>query len=301
MIRKILMPLDGSLLAEHAIEPGLRLAEVAGATLILVGAVVPTNFLVPDAFVMGGYGLAWPNQSEDRARAAFTSYFKQFRKDHASPERPIVIEVAENDPATAIVELAETHQADLIVMSSHGYSGLTRFVMGSVAERVLHGAPCPVLIKRGTTPLKHMLIPLDGSPLSEGVLETALTVARGLGCRVTLFEAIEPLSLAEMEILEDMERGMGSAFQQEQQDRVRDYLHEIAKTQTGALGEVTRVVVHGPPAETILEYARTHAVDLIAMSTHGRTGLQRWMYGSVTEKVLRAATDCSMLIARPRA
>ena len=79
----------------------------------------------------------------------------------------VQIEVRRGDVAEAVAEAAAEHGADLIVMSSHGYSGFTRWLLGSVAEKALRIAPCPVLVVRSPEPLRHMLIPLDGSPLSE--------------------------------------------------------------------------------------------------------------------------------------
>lgn len=299
MLRKILIPLDGSLLAERAVAPGLQLAQAGQSAVTILGAIAPTRMLVPDTYVMGGYAPVWPDQSAELDRKNTAKYFKQFRQQHTVPGVSLQTQIVDGDPAGAILQTAVAQKTDLIVMSSHGYSGVTHWVLGSVAERVLHATPCPVLVLRQATPIRHMLIPLDGSSLAEEILETAFEVACTFECRVTLLQSIVPLSSTEVHFLEGMEPGMGGSFQSELQTAATRYLQDIAQSKAPGV-PVEVVAMHGPAAQGILDYALNHDIDLIAMTTHGRTGLQRWVYGSVTEKVLRHALGCSMLVARPR-
>jgi len=208
--------------------------------------------------------------------------------------------VPEGGVAESIVEVAASERADLIVMSSHGYSGVTRWVLGSIAERVLHSAPCPALVMRSPEPLGHLLLPLDGSDLSERVLEPALGLAAGLGARVTLLRAVPSVADAEKDRLEALERGLGERLKDEIHQHAEQYLRRMLEAYPARGVKAETAVVFEPAAEAILRYAETHAVDLIAMSTHGHTGLRRWIYGSVTEKVLRSAPQ-SMLVVRPGA
>jgi nucleotide-binding universal stress UspA family protein len=301
MFNKILIPLDGSQLAERALRSGLQLAHRAEATLIILRSLEAQPQPVPAGYVLGGSSNLWPNQLEQLTREENTRYLESIRKQVTGTGLRVKIEIQEGEAAEAIVETAESLAADLIVMSSHGYSGLARWMLGSVAERVLHAAPCPVLMVRSSQPIRHMLIPLDGSGLSEQVLKAAFELAELMQCKVTLLRAIRPITTTEVEDLEKYERGFGKSFEEELHYTAAEYLTGILKADSHHLSETQTIVSHGPAAQSILDYAELHDVDVIAMSTHGRTGLQRWMYGSVTEKVLRGANVCSMLVVRPAA
>lgn len=296
MFTKILVPLDGSELAERALAPAMALAKHGGGSLVLIQAPIPDLATLPE--VAGGYiptGL--PTASYDEA----VTYLAARQQAYSEAEVPIQTRVLEGSAADVIVEAAATEKADLIVMSSHGYSGLTRWVLGSVAERVLHAAPCPVLVMRSPKPIRQMLIPLDGSPLAERVLAPGLEVARRLNATVTLLRAIPPVPMEAMERLEGIELGLGRRLEGDLFEEANAYLMQVAAAHRPAGVELKMMVVTDRPAEAILTYAEHHAVDVIAMSTHGYTGFKRWTYGSVTDKVLREARACSMLVVRPSA
>jgi nucleotide-binding universal stress UspA family protein len=184
------------------------------------------------------------------------------------------------------------------VMSSHGYSGLARWLLGSVAEKVLRGADCPVLVVRSIMPITRILITLDGSPLSAHVLEPAMQIARRTLADVTLLRALPPLDPYELQAMDAHEAGLGQRLREELRDQAQTYLWSAAEPYARQGMTIHTVVEYGEAAQTIMDYAERAEIDLIAMATHGRTGLRRWRYGSVTEKVLRA-TGRSMLVVRP--
>jgi nucleotide-binding universal stress UspA family protein len=174
-------------------------------------------------------------------------------------------------------------------------------MLGSVTERVLRQAPCPVLVVRETKPFQHVLITLDGSELSEQALEPGLEVARCFGSRVTLFQVEPSVEIAPQFVaeLESVEGGLS--------DKARDdfyletYLQRVSQRFQPTMDqEIEFASARGPVAPAILDFIESHDVDLLAMTTHGRSGLKRWVYGSVTEKVLRVA-DCGLLVVRPPA
>lgn len=299
MFDKILLPLDGSSLAERALPTAAKLARENEATLILLRCVSPERMLIPDAHAMGGYSPLWPTQSLRFARKEALDYLSRVRKTEIPNNIALRTEVMEVEPADGIVDIAKAEEVKLIILSSHGYSGATRWILGSVAERVLHAAPCPVLIVRSSKPIKHILIALDGSPLSETVIEPAFALAAAVQCKVTLLRAVEQFSKERYQNLEGLEPELGQRLIDDIQTTSEDYLSRIAKAHEKTVPEIRTIVIHDHPAEAILDYGPAHEVDLIAMSTHGRTGLRRWLYGSVTEKVLRVANCCSMLIVRP--
>ena len=300
MFGKILVPLDGSELAERALEPAYALSRQAEGSLILLRGVAPEKILVPDMHLFGGYGVIWPDQSLAKCMEEAQAYLETIRKTKAESNVTVRAQALDTDPAEAIVDIAAEEGVDLIVLSSHGYSGLTRWVLGSVAEKVLSIAPCPVLVLRSAMPIRKVLVTLDGSPLSEHALAPGLAAAAGLGAEAAVLRVIEPVGKKEIMYLDGVERGLGQRLVDEIRDESQNYLRDaLAKEQWPGL-TVKAVVVPGAPAETILNYAETHDIDLIAMSTHGRTGLKRWAYGSVTGKVLRGFGG-SMLITRPAA
>lgn len=298
MFKEILIPLDGSELAERALESAFALARQAEGEVLLVRVLALERVLVPDLHMPGGYGALWPNQSLERAEAEAKEYLKSVQTKKAPQDLPVHTEVFEGGVAEVIMDTAAAEKADLIVMSSHGYSGITRWVLGSVAERVLGGAPCPVLVIRSPRPLQHVLIPLDGSPLSEQALAPGLAVAASLGAEVTLLRAIPHVEAREIWEFDKIERGLGQRLVEEIREDAEDYLRRLAAARPHPDMEIKTVVTFEPAADSLLQYVEGHAIDLIAMSTHGRTGLARWRYGSVTEKVLHGSHH-SMLIVRP--
>jgi nucleotide-binding universal stress UspA family protein len=126
-----------------------------------------------------------------------------------------------------------------------------------------------------------------------------LEIAVALDCKVTLMRASMAVSQKDMDDLDGLEKSLGRRLQDELQEDAEQYLRSVAARYPHLKLNLKTIVMHESPAESILDYALRHGVDLIAMSTHGRTGLQRLRYGSVTDKVLHGAKDCSMLVVRP--
>jgi nucleotide-binding universal stress UspA family protein len=287
MLKKILVPLDGSQLSQRSLEPALALSEQTGAELLLVR--VPTadtlSFAVSEA------------RQRELAQNAHV-YLETLCKSNQRPQFSIRTQVLGGDVASAIIDFAHAEQSDLIIMSTHGYSGLTRWVLGSVTEKVLRSAPCPVLAIRAARRPQRVLITLDGSPLAERAIEPGLSLAQGLKAEVTMLRCV-PHIVADGK-LDEHERGLSRRLQEDLLVEAREYLRARSDE---AIPWARSVVIKpevriGPPADTILEYVETCGIDLIVMATHGRTGLKRWVYGSVTAKVLRSVS-CSMLVVRP--
>lgn len=293
MLNPIVVPLDGSELAERALAPARALAQYSQAELLLVRAASRPLFVTADV----GYGVLYPEPSRVEARQAAEQYLAGLKAAYAGDARTLPVEAGEGDVAGAIVDAARQAQARMIILSSHGYSGVKRWLLGSVAEKVLNAAPCPVWVVRAPMPMRHMLITLDGSRLAEEVLLPARAVARCLGAQVTLLRVVPEMSGAAVEALNDCERGLGRRFADETLEEAAAYLTQVADRCRADDWEPHTAVRSGPAADTILEYAERNAVDLVAMTTHGRTGLRRWIYGSVTHKVLDQL-PVSMLVAR---
>lgn len=300
MFKKILVPLDGSDLAERALEPALTIAsEQEGCEVILLSVPVYRDIMVPSA---SGFDLLLPDESLDNFRQEIETYLNDVKTTWNRPEVRLRTLVVEGDVASVIVDTAEEQAVDLIIMTTHGYSGFSRWLLGSVTERVLHSAPCHVLAIRQPRPLTNILITLDGSQLAEKALEPGMELARLLGGRVTLLQVDQEANLGaiELSMLELAESGLARHIQNDtKDDHLINYLNKTAEPYRREGLTVETVVMEGRPAKSILEFAEADEVDLIVMTTHGRTGFSRWVYGSVSEKVLRG-TGAAVLIIRPK-
>lgn len=293
MLKRILVPLDGSPLAERALTVAHRLAERAGGKLLVIRVPVPVPMTMR-SYPFSGPEVLWPQQAHARGRWEAEEYLAQVAQQLAGSSVPLRTEIIGGDPASVITAVAEQQRTDLIAMSTHGRSGFSRWILGSVAEKVLRSAPCPVLVVRSAEPFRRILLPLDGSRQSERALPVSLELAQLLGASLTLLHAT------------GSELPVPGLYPQRDRDRTRHritapvsspraYLERIAALYSGPNCEIKLALRRGSAAEAILEFAREDATDLIAMATHGRSGLSHWVYGSVTEKVLRGA-ETSMLV-----
>lgn len=298
MFKRIIVPLDGSALSERALAAALRIGELEGSRVTLMRAPVVDLMLVPTVEFYGNYSLRGLDEAVAKAREEAKDYLTATQKAYGRPNMALETLVPDGDPADAILQTAVEKQADLIVMSTHGYSGVTRWIMGSVTERVLAHAPCPVLVIRSEAPLSRMLIPLDGSPLAEQALAPALEVAAAFGASVTLLRAVKDVPTWHVEELETVERGLGLRARDDLLEEARGYLTGLAERVVGKQFPVEVVVRPEPAATAILDFADVNGVDVVVMATHGRTGAQKWLYGSVTEKVLRNSAGFAMLVVR---
>jgi len=141
---------------------------------------------------------------------------------------------------------------------------------------------------------KHILVPLDGSPLAELALADAFALAELSQAEITLFQVVPPIDHV---IAGEAEHPIYVDQQWEAKKLLAlDYLHQVCERVGCPEISVHKAVEMGPAAETIIDYAGHHPIDLIVMATHGRTGLQRWVYGSVADKVLRGANQPILLI-----
>ena len=183
--------------------------------------------------------------------------------------------------------MAEEQGFDLIVMASHGHSGLRRWVLGSVAEGVIRMSPCPVMLIRQPAPqssrFRHILVPIDGSPASLKV-HLQLAPFAGRNTRVTLLTAT---GLTVQDHEDQVTRGNLQSYMEKLQENLK---------QVRVAGVEFRVqVVDGEAGSSILGWAGEEGCDLIAMASHAHSSIRRFFLGSVTQKVLREGC-CSVLI-----
>lgn len=291
MTERILLPLDGSPLSRRALPYALRLAAAAGAKLILMHGLETT--MTPPA----------PPFDLER----FAADLREGRILPLADVAGVKIETAMTEVraghvAESICEAAAGRVADLIVMSTHGHSGLGRWLYGSVAEQVLAASPVPVLLVSAiadhawtnTTPFR-ILIPLDGSRFGEEALEQLDGVAQPFGAELILVGAAGPLEWAYSQATPAVRAGFDTALKETQ-----TYLEGVAEG-LRARGYTVDVEAEigrpGPIVEGVMQRRR---IDLIVMATHGRTGIARLALGSVATELLQRAT-VPLLLWRPAA
>jgi len=299
---RILVPLDGSRLAEQALPYAMTLGRSLPADLVLLCAVlIPSD--VQAALEKAGLR---PDPLIEELETEASEYLEAMSHLLAKGGLSFSYAVLRRPAADAIVEYAEQADIQLIVMASHGYTGIARWTHGSVAERVLQSAPVPILLvraKEGITqglpeahPCRRVLVPLDGSKLAEHVLPTVLPIAAALGCEVTLFRVLVVDTAGAFTGRWYLPQN--SSFETADQD-ARSYLERLASYIKEQGIRVSTATQLGPVAKSIIDYVEGHDVDLIAMCTHGRTGIARWALGSVADRVLRAG-DKPVLLVRAR-
>jgi len=300
MIRSILVPLDGSPFAEHALPLALSLARRTGATLHLAQVHVPVLYVDGPMLLDDSLNRA----SLERERAYLDALTQRLREQTKAPIHPVM---PIGGVADELIEQARLCATDLIVMTTHGRGALSRFWLGSVADELIRHAPAPVLLVRphdgpvdlaAEPPLQRILIPLDGSPVAERVLATAVAVGAVVQAEYHLFQAIPPVPVFGYDLDGYAVAGTDVAMLEQMEADALAYVERIKESlQVQGFRASARVVIHEQPAAAILEQAKACGCDLIALETHGRGGLPRLLLGSVADKVVRGA-GCAVLVHR---
>jgi nucleotide-binding universal stress UspA family protein len=307
MQREILVPLDGSPLAETILPHAQLLAQSTGSAVTLLSA-VPT-VLTANA-VAGPLGL---EPYDEHAWETDVTYAHDYLVGVAARLEVeglrVRAHVVEGAPAPVILDYAARHPAvSTIAMATHGRSGLGRWVFGSVAAQVLHGAAIPLLLVRphagprgpqtpAARPYKTILVPLDGSSLAEQALTQAATLAGRDGAALLLVAAVpEPDAHVGRPGHDTQPRSRAAAARVAEAARLEGYLgRTAAHLREQGLGAGTALPA-GPAADAILHAAETSGADLIVMASHGRSGLARLWLGSVAAKVVQGATRPVLLV-----
>ncbi len=296
MYTRILVPLDGSATAEavlpyaEALAAGFRTA-VELLSVIDIGAMV--THLAADKV----HHLDTIIATEEKNSA---SYLERIAKSFS--RLPTECRIVRGKPEEAILETASKDRNTLIAMATHGRSGAKRWLLGSVAEKVLRGTTNPLFLVRAaaakTTPeriINSIVVPLDGSSLAEQILPTVSSWAQALDVEVTLIRAFEfPASAyyGSEDYLPNYD-----AFRKQARMEAGDYLKEKEESLVReGVRTVSTFTLDGPAADEIIGYAQTAPRAVIAMSTHGRSGVRRWILGSVTEKVVRHGDDPVLVV-----
>jgi len=316
MYRKVVVLLDGSELAEGVLPHVAEVVRDRGGQIYLLSVTPLMRGIAP---TVADVRPPSASMQEERRRIEreLVEYLQAVARRLEPAAASVQVGVRFGRPADEILAFASDVGADLIAMSTHGRSGISRWVFGSVADRVLRGATCPVLLVRAgqarpRTAYQRILVPLDGSELAEQVLLYVKALIRppqtptpegerrggtsiflvsvlttGLGDRtVTLLTSYPPGLRLATTVLHHAEV------------QLRSYLRSVADALREQGAAVNIAVRQGSPADEILAYAAEVEADLISLTTHGFSGTSRWVYGNVAGKVLQGAHS-PVLLVRP--
>lgn len=287
----ILVPLDGSKASEAAIEVAhniLSKRKVAGKLYLLRALETP--------------GMAWPSLNSDefwgREKGWINDYLSKKKEELGDTNYQVeTLTWKGPNPTQAIVEAVQQKDVKLVVMTGHGHSGWIRFMLGSVTEKAVRLCPCSVLVARQghqdapiTTSYQRILIPLDGSKRAEAALPHALEVAHGTGAQLIL------VGVSVVFMGHALESDMKHVVEPDLQG-IESYLGEQAEWLRNQGFDVSTEVRRGDPGHEILAVAEEEKSDLILMTSHGRTGMAHWFYGSVAERVLRYS-HCGVMVVK---
>ena len=283
MYDHILVPTDGSEHAVRAGEHGAMLADAFGATLHLLTAVDIDAAAGP--FSAGGVDEAYVQQ-----RVADQHETLRGVADALDHPGEVETTVVTGSPAESILGYVGDSDVDLVVMGTHGRSGLRRYLTGSVTELVVRRSPVPVLTMRATDASAagggygDVLVPTDGSERAAAAVTHALAVADTFGSTV---HAVSVVNVGD--IATGAEVDMPPELLDELKSTAVAATEAVASEAEAAGAEAVTEVLTGRPKQELLEYIADHDVDLVCMGTHGRTGLDRVLLGSTAEGLVRHA------------
>lgn len=289
----ILVPLDGSELAEGAIAYAVALAKALGESVVLMTAWEGTES------ELGANYPAMALEIEQKASSYYNTYLEGIRA-RIGPGIVTETRVVSGEAADAILAVADEIRARLLAIATHGRSGIGRWLYGSTAGRLLRTSKVPIVtvgphaLEKSTADVsvRHIMVPLDGSPLSETALPMARELAAAVGGRITLVRAVRwaaqtyPYSLPDAyipQVDEELEAG------------AKAYLRTMEAEVTEV--PVDAFVVRGMVADGLIDVVEKKGVDLVVMTTHARRGIFRAALGSTADRMLQGPAP--VLLVRP--
>ncbi len=317
MFQRILVPLDGSPLAEQALPVAARVARAFGGIITLLHVVD-----VSQAYV--SYGALQPLITQDaiergleRGKKYLDSLLSHSYLAGVSLQKQVIL----GYPAVVILSSLDEQAIDLVVMSSHGYTGVKHWILGSTAEKVIHHTPAPVLVLHEGTPLRsHLhpdgtpfvraLVPLDTSARSQDAIAPAAALVAALSApgqgELYLTQIITlPVEISEREkdaLFQDVRQNLQAICESTRQGLVANLGSDLHLALTWSISldsdiaaGIVKIAEHGGEGA---EGSGVGASDLIALTTHGYTGIRKWTMGSIAERVLHA-TKLPLLLTRP--
>jgi nucleotide-binding universal stress UspA family protein len=301
MYKVIMVPTDGSGFDREAIRVALRMAERSNAKVRLV------RVLASDSFFGTTPEVDWTPMSPELERSERTSALSELYALAAECRRgfkaDITVDLHGGPVADVLQGYARRHDVDLIVMSTHGRSGISRLSQGSVTDSLIRHTTIPVLVVRPpesylnpqvAQAFKRIVVPLDGSTLAEQVLPRVSTLAKVEEAEISLLQVLIPQSYSHKEIFDP-----NLPWWDKDVSLAQAYLFRIASSlRRNGLTATTDIVIGENVAHAIGDFASREEADLIAIATHGRGGLARMLRGSVADAIMHSGKT-SMLVFKP--
>ena len=298
MYTKIVVALDGSELSEGILPYARSFAKTLEIPVELLHVVDPDHFLYS---VFAHQGRYYDIMTAEKKRSI--DYLSKIATSF-SDSTSVDCSVETGNPAEVIVDRAASHAGILIAMTTHGRSGIKRWLLGSVAQKVLHAAVSPLFLvrpteataTRDTVAPKTLLVPLDGSSLAEKVFPYVVALAKKLSLEVLLFHVYHiPYG-----VYSGGDGLYGIDFEEltaSVRDEANDYLDKkITEMKKLGVEKISYTTKEGLGADEIISLGRKTPDNLIAMCSHGRSGVKRWVLGSVTETVVRHSGEPVLVI-----
>lgn len=293
MLEKILVPLDGSSLGELALIYAKELAVVFNSEVTLLSIIEKRD-----------------SEYQQMTQMYLQKITEETQKffNRANTKVSIKSEIIDGSPATRIVEYAHQKQMSLVIVVSHGHSGIMPWTMGSTVNKVVHTIHHPVLLVRASMfktkrrPVKvfnKILLPLDGSDIGEASLAYITEIAQKLKSEVTLLSVIETSRRVRTIGGRDYIHYPEQQIEKTKAD-INDYLAKTTKQLTESGINVRSIVKEGDAANEIIKFAKQSKIRLIVMSSHGRSGMSEWVFGSVSNKVLHAGKTPLLFVGTPQ-
>ncbi|WP_226023798.1 universal stress protein [Halomicrobium salinisoli] len=288
MYDRLLFPTDGSDVASDALDYALDVASTHGATLHVLNVADTTVDSVTN--VRGEVVDALEEEGERVVAAA-----AERARDRGVS---VVTDVLQGRPHETIVDYARTSDVDLVVMPTHGRSGIERYLLGSVTERVVNTSDVPVLTvtpdedARLTYPPRDVLVPTDGSPGADRALAEGIALANGTDATLHLVHVVETATLG-FDVRSSVKGG-------ELEQRGTEILDAAAeRAREASVDDVVTTLASGRAYREILSYAKENGVDVVALGTHGETDFSRYALGGVSAKLIRTSPVPVLLTRQP--
>ena len=303
-IRRILCPIDFSDFSRRALDHAVALARWYDATITLLNvcAPVPAMAYAPDTPLFPSRLLTADDRSD------VIALMQEFAAHEGGAALPLDFDVREGDAAGEILAKAADMSSDLLVLGTHGRSGFERLLLGSVTEKVLRKAPCPVLTVPRNSPdvvpappvlFRRIVCALDFSSCSMHALEYALSLAQEADAHLTLLHVIEVPPEVPHDAQESVFGGIRSLREYiaaaEQHRAAR--LEALVPADVRAFCTVDTKLASGTPYREVLRYAADEQSDLIVIGVHGRSAADLFFFGSTAQHVVREAA-CPVLTLR---
>ena len=301
MYKVIMVPTDGTGFDREAIRVALRIAERSDAKVRLVRVLATASFFGMAATAEGTAIAAEVVHSErDRALSELYALAAECR---ATSQADITVDLHAGPVGDVLQGYARRNDVDLIVISTHGRSGISRLSLGSVTDSLIRHTTIPVLVVKPPTSylnpqvieaFKRIVVPLDGSMLAEQILPRVVALAKLEEAEITLLNVLMPQSYAQREIVDP-----NLPWWDKDIAHAQTYLFRVAgRLRRNGVAVTTDIVIGENVASAIGDFAGRERADLIAIATHGRGGLARMLRGSVADAVMHSSR-LSMLVFKP--